>query len=113
VCEVAVREQKGYPPPKTDRKRGIRVKKYKVVDGTKAKFTNIEIEELWISSNEKCNICETDLDLSTRRFDHCHETGEFRGWLCNTCNTGLGMLGDNEAGLLRALEYLRRDLTAH
>lgn len=40
--------------------------------------------------------------------DHCHVTGKFRGWLCSTCNTGIGKLGDDVAGLLRAVEYLRR-----
>lgn len=40
--------------------------------------------------------------------DHDHVTGRFRGWLCVKCNTGLGMLGDNEAGLLKLLAYLRR-----
>lgn len=40
--------------------------------------------------------------------DHDHETGKFRGWLCNTCNTGIGGLGDTIAGLLRAMRYLRR-----
>lgn len=30
-----------------------------------------------------------------------------RGVLCFICNAGLGRLGDSEAGLLRALEYLR------
>jgi hypothetical protein len=39
--------------------------------------------------------------------DHCHTTGKIRGFLCNRCNTGLGKLGDDEAGLLRALEYVR------
>lgn len=40
--------------------------------------------------------------------DHCHVTGLFRGWLCHNCNTALGLLGDSQEGLLRALEYLRR-----
>lgn len=40
--------------------------------------------------------------------DHCHETGAFRGWLCNRCNLGIGNLGDNEAGLEAALAYLRK-----
>ncbi len=39
---------------------------------------------------------------------HCHVTGVFRGWLCNKCNAGFGMLGDNLAGVERRLEYLRR-----
>lgn len=39
--------------------------------------------------------------------DHCHETGAIRGLLCMTHNQTLGKLGDNEAGLMRALEYVR------
>lgn len=38
--------------------------------------------------------------------DHNHDTSVLRGWLCARCNTGLGHLGDNRAGLLRALAYL-------
>ena len=38
--------------------------------------------------------------------DHCHTTGKFRGWLCNSCNRGLGWLGDNLAGVLRIVVYL-------
>ena len=40
--------------------------------------------------------------------DHDHETGEFRGWLCNDCNASIGKLGDNLEGLMRAVAYLKR-----
>ena len=40
--------------------------------------------------------------------DHDHETGEFRGWLCKKCNTGMGALGDNLESLLRAVQYLAK-----
>ncbi len=40
--------------------------------------------------------------------DHDHNTGAFRGWLCHKCNCGIGLLGDNEEGLERALRYLRK-----
>lgn len=51
-------------------------------------------------------------DLCTRpckqlQFDHDTATGLQRGWLCRPCNTALGCLGDNEAGLERALAYVR------
>jgi hypothetical protein len=38
--------------------------------------------------------------------DHDHETGEFRGWICKTCNTGVcsGSLEDAE----RAIVYMKR-----
>lgn len=42
------------------------------------------------------------------QFDHDHETELFRGWICVGCNTGIGKLGDNVAGLHAALEYLSR-----
>jgi hypothetical protein len=38
--------------------------------------------------------------------DHCHETGKVRGLLCIGCNTAIGQLGDNVAGLTKAIEYL-------
>ena len=41
-------------------------------------------------------------------WDHCHETADHRGWICNNCNTGIGKLGDNLEGVLKALDYLGR-----
>jgi|HubBroStandDraft_6_1064221.scaffolds.fasta_scaffold186841_2 hypothetical protein len=38
--------------------------------------------------------------------DHDHGTGDFRGWLCHQCNTGIGSLGDDLDGLRRAIAYL-------
>jgi len=40
--------------------------------------------------------------------DHCHDTGEMRGWLCNPCNVAIGNLGDNLSGVLKAVQYLSR-----
>lgn len=40
--------------------------------------------------------------------DHCHVTGVFRGWLCNSCNLGIGMLGDSVENIKKALAYLER-----
>lgn len=57
---------------------------------------------------ECCELCGKP-EPSTRGLclDHDHETGAFRGWLCH-CNTSIGGLGDNVAGLRRALDYLER-----
>ena len=38
--------------------------------------------------------------------DHNHVTGEFRGWLCNACNTALGMFRDDARLLRAAIKYL-------
>lgn len=40
--------------------------------------------------------------------DHCHETGEVRGLLCNKCNRGLGLLGDKFDTIENVLIYLNR-----
>ena len=42
------------------------------------------------------------------QLDHDHDTGEFRGWLCKQCNTGLGNLGDTFESIMLAAEYLIR-----
>ena len=41
-------------------------------------------------------------------WDHCHDSSEHRGWLCSNCNTGIGKLGDNIEGVLKAVDYLAR-----
>jgi len=42
--------------------------------------------------------------------DHDHDTGEFRGWICKSCNTGFGGLGDDKDSILRASVYLCGDI---
>ena len=55
--------------------------------------------------NPACDCCgSTDEALN---LDHCHEKNLFRGWLCRSCNTGIGSLGDDVKGLEYALSYLR------
>jgi hypothetical protein len=38
--------------------------------------------------------------------DHNHDDDSLRGILCNHCNRGIGLLGDNSDGVKRATEYL-------
>ena len=38
--------------------------------------------------------------------DHDHSDDSFRGWICDKCNTGLGKLGDNREGVIKAVNYL-------
>lgn len=59
----------------------------------------------------KCAICMKPIEFRTGGacIDHQEHPFKIRGILCISCNTGLGKLGDNEEGLLRALEYVRRD----
>lgn len=59
----------------------------------------------------KCAICMREFDLSgpTRKdvvVDHDHTTGEVRGLLCQHCNVGIGMLGDDADRIMSAAAYL-------
>lgn len=38
--------------------------------------------------------------------DHNHQTGEFRGWICNKCNLALGNMNDNLEYAKRLVKYL-------
>ena len=51
--------------------------------------------------------CGRWLRISQMHLDHDHKTGAFRGWVCRSCNHGIGMLGDSIEGVKRALNYLR------
>lgn len=53
-----------------------------------------------------CPICLRPF-TKTPHADHDHETGEFRGVLCGPCNRALGLFGDSEEALARAIRYLR------
>jgi hypothetical protein len=39
-------------------------------------------------------------------FDHCHQRGHFRGWICTNCNNALGMVNDDVEHLRRLIAYL-------
>ena len=58
----------------------------------------------------KCPICEkkqiVEMMASKPRMDHDHDTGKFRDWICDSCNTGLGRFKDDVVVLKRAIDYL-------
>jgi len=64
----------------------------------------------------RCRICNgNENEVAPRRknqgmwtADHCHKTDKFRGWLCHSCNIGLGMLKDNTDNLKRAITYIEK-----
>lgn len=55
----------------------------------------------------RCECCKKKSERALC-LDHDHVTGEFRGWLCNTCNRGIGYLGDYLDGIKSAERYLRK-----
>ena len=51
----------------------------------------------------ECGLCNR---IEMLYYDHDHKTGEFRGWICTRCNTGLGFFGDDPERLRAASYYL-------
>jgi Recombination endonuclease VII len=54
-----------------------------------------------------CGICRRHpTAVGPLRLDHDHETGEIRGFLCNGCNTGIGLLLEHPEFFESAMGYL-------
>ena len=82
----------------------------------------IDYRNLVASQNYKCPLClteETFMEnyqyrnkakgyLGDLVVDHCHESGEVRGALCQDCNRALGGFKDDINILSRAIKYLER-----
>jgi hypothetical protein len=58
-----------------------------------------------------CCECCGEISTATLHFDHCHDTGRFRGWCCHRCNCGHG-LADNPRLLRLRVLYLERPFQA-
>lgn len=64
---------------------------------------NASVQELVTAYTGECTICGATDSL---HMDHCHKTGNFRGWLCSKCNRVLGLLQDCPDLLHKAYNYL-------
>jgi hypothetical protein len=53
-----------------------------------------------------CDICGED--KLRIHFDHCHQRGIFRGWLCQHCNVILGLVKEDPDRLRKLIAYLER-----
>ncbi len=76
---------------------------------TLRRLKNNHIKQYGKPDSGPCRVCERHLPLV---FDHCHKSLRFRGWICKDCNAAIGKLGDDLAGVERALTYLREFDTA-
>lgn len=70
-----------------------------------------EYEAMLVAQGMCCAICGRVKCTTGRRLavDHCHTTGKVRGLLCSACNTGIGMLQEDEAVLNQAIRYLTKN----
>ena len=54
-----------------------------------------------------CEVCDRPPDNGkSLHYDHCHDRGHFRGWICRGCNLTLGYVNHDPALLLKLHAYL-------
>lgn len=111
-CEHAKRRRSENPELFYQQRREYRQRNHEQISASRrarwlAQSYGLTIEQYDAMHAEQrgcCAICGERPDRLV--VDHCHDTGAARGLLCDNCNMGLGKLGDNPAGLRRALRYL-------
>jgi hypothetical protein len=107
---VKVSNDKKYAKIKADpdrnAKRAKRLKMYHV----KRKYgvTEEQYDQMLVSQNGRCAICDKPFVDSKQVVDHNHATGKVRQLLCNLCNVGLGSFHDDKTLLEKAITYLKK-----
>ena len=100
-CKQVLHESKYRFRPE---RANYRVKECKDCEKVTAKET-ASIRKTAPPQTDACECCGKK--TTEMRMDHCHETVVFRGWLCQSCNWGIGNLGDNLEGVTKAVRYLK------
>lgn len=67
-------------------------------------ITEEQYEKMLKECDEKCNICQKEMNVIC--IDHDHDTGFVRHLLCRDCNYALGDFEDNVEYIYRAIKYL-------
>jgi hypothetical protein len=61
---------------------------------------------------DNCEICGVVRKIRGLCFDHDHQTGMFRGWICNNCNSALGLVHDDITVLEKMIRYIKKNKSA-
>jgi hypothetical protein len=86
------------------------------------KVRSKEVEKIRLTAPPKTSVCECcgkapnsgpNADPNKRIrglvLDHDPITKTFRGWLCDDCNKSIGAFGDTLEGVMKAVDYLKRN----
>ena len=65
-----------------------------------------EFIRMFEQQDYKCKICKLALTEGEAKLDHCHDSNNIRGILCDLCNRGLGYFRDNPTTLIAAADYV-------
>ena len=105
ICKVCKNQQakEEWKKPNSMKKKHTVAKRY---------GCSLEEYEERMQSSDVCEICgkeQGDKQGDKLCYDHCHDTMDFRGILCTTCNSALGQLGDNLESIKRVVKYLTKE----
>lgn len=82
-------------------------KDWKTDHQTKKRYgVDVKTYKQRMESSVNCEICGSTEELC---YDHDHDTMKFRGVLCRGCNRSLGQLGDNLEGIMKVVDYLKKE----
>jgi hypothetical protein len=77
-------------------------------------LTVASYNEILASQNNRCAICNRTAaeSMAGRKkhlcVDHCHDTGQIRGLLCDPCNRAIGLLKEDISIIGNAINYLTK-----
>lgn len=131
ACSECASEYNAKRGPNTEWQRDYyqRNREQRIADSKAHRENNPEVYKAWYERNkdrlkdvrrknrglpeptrpepDRCECCGGEPNgQGALHLDHDHVLGNFRGWLCSNCNTGIGKLGDNIEGLRKAIAYL-------
>lgn len=95
---------------KSENKDKLKISQRKTQLKKKYGITVQEYDKILTAQGGHCFFCDRTPDqerYGVLNVDHDHSTGRVRGLLCMTHNRALGVFGDNEEGLIKALSYVQ------
>ena len=72
----------------------------------KYSITPEDYDKIYDLQNGRCAICSKEQEKYTLAVDHCHDSNQIRGLLCQQCNVGIGMFNNEPSLLIQAAGYL-------
>ena len=95
----------------TNMYKNFQWKRNGIINNDGISFTSIDFDRMFRLQKGICKICgehQSKLKI-TLHVDHDHKTGKVRGLLCGNCNSGIGLLHDDNQLLYRAYEYISKN----
>lgn len=88
---------------KNKRKNGKIVgKRFRCLNAKAANARKVSVKTI-LEKPERCCLCNKKKKLV---LDHKHGDKHMRGWICNQCNTVIGLVDENERTLKNIIKYL-------